>query len=67
MPRAKYIRIDLLDMPIGAHPMDTPDAWMEAFKRQLERTLDNQGTSALVTIVQEPASGWRKRQIGAQA
>jgi len=49
----KHIRIDLLDMPLCAHPMDTPDGWMEDFKRHLERTLDNQGTSAQVTIVEE--------------
>lgn len=68
MSKPKHIRIDLLDIPPGAHPMATPDDWMDDFKRQLERTLENQGVSAQVTIVEDkPQSGWRKRQIGGQA
>jgi len=49
----KYIRIDLLEMPPGCHPMGEPDDWLEDFKRQLERTLENQGASAIVTIKEE--------------
>lgn len=51
--KVKYIRIDLLDIPPGAHPMATPDDWIEDFKTQLERSLKNQGVEAQVSIEEE--------------
>lgn len=54
MRKAKYIRIDLLDVEsISLHPMTEPDEALRYFQGYLLNEFDNQGISARVSIVDE--------------
>lgn len=53
MPKAKHIRIDLLEPLPATSPMATPDQAMEEFFDFLINEFENQGIAAKIQIVEE--------------
>lgn len=52
MPRAMYLRIDLLE-PISGDAMMEPDDAMTELRDFLMNEFDNQGIQAVLTLVEE--------------
>lgn len=55
MPRARYLRIDLLE-PISGDAMMEPDEAMTELRDYLANEFDNHGIQAVLTLVDEEAA-----------